>query len=704
MLSITWVLALFTLLTISTGVYFASKRSGVPYTVLLVAVGIALALIVEIPLLEPVFGFIDDITLTPALLFYIFLPVLIFESAYNMNVRKIVESAWSITLLSIASLIISAFLIGGVLFYILPLIGFQIPFVIALLFGSIISATDPVAVLSLFKEFGAPKRLTLIFEGESLFNDGTAVALFFVVLAIAINGFHGAHTLIEGGVMFTVMVLGGILFGICMAMVFSRALRYTRSNEFVSVLLLIISAHITFILCELINEQDFLFLGIDFKLSSIIATTITALFLGNYSRHILSPQSDSYIEKFVGHIAFIVNSLVFILIGILFTRTQISLVDLWLPIMITIFVVAASRAVSVYTVIIPFNALKLETHIPRTWQHLLSWGSLRGALAIIVALIIPVNLPESLNIIVGSQVYSPQQFILALVIGCILATLFVKALTIGPLMRRMKVNDPTALEEAHHTDLAIYYLLTENARFEEQKARGFIQAEYFDVLKKRVQVVIEKAKNHREELRNEYTDTLFEQSLHITAIDIEEKYLKELYINDEVCEKVYRKIKGKLVLQREKIEIAQHNEINESAHTDRKDVFDGMMNALQTVFDKKARTFTVQNSFEYYRAQSIISRKVVKTIKGMQDQYGTPVFVVSIFDSVLAMYEGHREKANNKMDTLAIKYKKEINDHMMYLSHKALNASGNKAISYLEDKGLINEVSAEHIKHVYALE
>jgi len=704
MLSITSVLALFTLLTISTGVYFASKRSGVPYTVLLVAVGITLALLVKIPLLEPVFGFIDDITLTPALLFYIFLPVLIFESAYNMNVRKIVESAWAITLLSIVGLIISAFLIATTLFYTLPLIGFQIPFVIALLFGSIISATDPVAVLSLFKDFGAPKRLTLIFEGESLFNDGTAVALFFVVLAIAVNGFHGTSTLFEGGVMFIVMVLGGIIFGIGMAMIFSRALRYTRSNEFVSILLLIISAHITFVLCELINEHGFTLFGVDFKLSSIIATTITALFLGNYSRHILSPQSDLYIEKFVGHIAFIVNSLVFILIGILFTRTQISLADLWFPIVITIFVVAISRAVSVYTVIIPFNALKLETHIPRSWQHLLSWGSLRGALAIIVALIIPINMPDSLNVTSGSQIYSPQQFILALVIGCVLATLFIKAVTIGPLMRRMKVNNPTALEEAHYTDLAIYYLLTEETRFEEQKARGFIQTEYFDVLKKRVQEVIEKAKNHREELRNEYTDILFEQSLHITAIDIEEKYLKELYINDEVCEKVYRKIKGKLVLQREKIEIAEQDQINESAHTDRKDIFDGMMNLLQTVFDKKARTFTVQNSFEYYRAQSIIARKVVKTLRGMQKQYGTPVFIVSIFDKVLALYEAHREKANTKMDTLAVKHKKEINDHMMYLSYKALNASGNKAISYLENKGLINEVSAEHIKHVYGLD
>lgn len=700
MLTITSVLALFTLLTLSTGIYFVAKRTKIPYTVLLVAVGIILALLVKIPALDHLFGFIDDFQLTPELLFYIFLPILIFESAYNMNIRKMVESAWSITLLSIVSLVISAFVIAGLIFFILPLVGFEIPFIVALLFASIISATDPVAVLSLFKEFGAPKRLTLIFEGESLFNDGTAVALFFVVLAIATDGFHGVTTVFSGMLMFTIMVVGGILFGLLMAMIFSRVLRFTRSSEFVSILLLIVSAHITFILCELVNHHEYTLLDIELKLSSIIATTITALFLGNYSRHILSPQSDSYIEKFVGHIAFIVNSLVFVLIGILFAGTDISVQELWLPILITVLIVAFARALSVYSVIIPFNALKLEQHISTSWQHLLSWGSLRGALAIIVVLLIP----ENFTVTGWTAAFSPKEFILAVTIGCILATLFIKAVTIGPMMRRLGVNNPSPLEEAQKTDLGIYFLLTEEARFEEQKGRGFIQDEYYTEIKGKVQRLIENAKNTREALRTSYGDVLFEQSLHTIAIDIEEKYLKELYINGEVCEKVYRKIKGKLTLQKEKIELAQHESINESVHTDRKDVFDNMVSVIQSVFDRKSRVFTFENSFEYYRAQTIIARKVVKTLLRMQEQYGAPVFLNSVFNKVLASYELHRDKANAKMEAIMTENKSRINAHIMYLSHKSLNASGNKAIAYLEGKGVLHDSISEQIRHSYAVE
>lgn len=697
MLSITSVLALFTLLTLSSAVFFISKRIKIPYTVLLVIVGLVLVPLAKLPLLSPVFGFIDDLTLTPELLFYIFLPILIFESAFNMNVRKMVESAWSITLLSIVSLVISAVLIAGALYFILPFIGLPIPFIVALLFGSIISATDPVAVLALFKEFGAPKRLTLIFEGESLFNDGTAVALFLVILAIAQNGFHGAATIIEGIGMFLMMVFGGILFGILMAIIFSRALRYTRSNEFVSITLLIVSAHIVFILCELVNAHGIF--GLHIHLSSIIATTVAALFLGNYSRHILSPKSDDYIEKSVGHLAFVVNSLVFVLIGILFASTEISLGELWLPILITIFVVAIARAISVYSVVVPLNALKLEAHIPVSWQHLLSWGSLRGALAIIVVLLIPADYrPDT-----WMYAYSPQQFLLALTIGCILATLFIKAVSIGAFMRKLRVNDPSPLDEAHEIDLALYYLLTKDTRFEDQKARGFIDEDHYVSIKQSVRVKIDELKNEREALRATFGNSLFEQSLHLMAVDIEEHYIKDLYVNREVSERVYRKIKGKLTLQREKIEAAQHEEIDPSLYTDRKDVFDRLMLSMQTVFDKKSKTLSPYENVQYYRAQTIISRKVVKTITLMQEQYGAPVFIPEVYEKIITLYTTHKTQAQAKMDGLVKSSPEEFSSCIDSLSIRALESAGKKSLKYLEEKGMVTEAVAHVIEEKYSL-
>ena len=177
-------LALFLMLAISSVSLFFAKRIKLPHTVLLVGIGVVLALLSSLPH----FGFLDDLTLTPELLFFIFLPTLIFESAYNIHIKHLTSDALIITILSVVSLIVSALLIAFGLDIVLTLVGFDIPFILSLTFGAIISATDPVAVLALFKEYGAPRRLSLILEGESIFNDGTGVALFLVILAIAESG------------------------------------------------------------------------------------------------------------------------------------------------------------------------------------------------------------------------------------------------------------------------------------------------------------------------------------------------------------------------------------------------------------------------------------------------------------------------------------------------------------------------------------
>ena len=156
-------LSIFTLILISLGINVFSLKTGLPYTVLLVIAGSLLVPLSEIE----TFSFITSFQLTPELLFFVFLPILIFESAYHINVRNIMENKLAIGMLAIVGLLISTFFIGFVGHWVFQWVGFEIPLVVMLLFGAIISATDPVAVLALFKECGAPHRLTLIFEGES---------------------------------------------------------------------------------------------------------------------------------------------------------------------------------------------------------------------------------------------------------------------------------------------------------------------------------------------------------------------------------------------------------------------------------------------------------------------------------------------------------------------------------------------------------
>ena len=699
MLEIESVLALFSLLALSSGVYFAAKRLKVPYTVLLVLVGLLIVPIVHMPVLKDIFGFLGELTLTPELLFFIFLPILIFESAFNMNVRRMVDNVWSISLLAVVGLLLSTFAIAGLLFFALPYVGIPIPFIVALLFGAIISSTDPVAVLALFKEFGAPKRLTMIFEGESLFNDGTAVALFLVILAIIEHGFNGSSTVIEGVMMFGGMVIFGVIFGLLMATLFSRALRFTKSNEFVTVTLLLISAHIVFIVSEIINEKGLF--GLNIHISSIIATTIAALFLGNYSRHTLSPKTDEYLGKVTEHVAFMANSLVFLLAGLLFASSKIDVRSLILPILLTIVVVAFVRAVTIFAVILPLNALKIEEKIPRSWQLLLAWGSLRGALAIIIVLLIP----ENVTVPGWTLEYSVRDLLLALTVGCILATLFVKAPLIGSIVRKLKINQPEPIVEAYEADLGVYYLLTAESRFDTHKTRGFVRESEYVELKKDMKAKLDRAYAQRNDLIRAHGKKIFEQSLHLAAIQVEEFTLKQLYANEEVSEAIFRKIKGKLNLQKEKIEYAQEDTIDPSKYIDRKDVFDRLVNALQTLFDRRrSGKLLPEEQLQYYRAQMIISRKVTKVLRDMQNEHPHPVFIPEVFDKVLQRYEAYREQCSARVDSLLAAHNDELSPYLANLATRSLNASGVRALGYLNNRGMLNEDIEHSIEHKFGIE
>ena len=691
-------LALFVLLALSAGVFLLSRRTKLPYTVMLVLVGILIVPVVQIPGLNNVFGFLGDLTLTPELLFFIFLPALIFESAFNMNIRRMVDNAWSITLLSIAGLLISTSLIGLALYFTLPLLGLEIPFLVALLFGGIISSTDPVAVLSLFKEIGVPKRLSMIFEGESLFNDGTAVAIFLVILGIIEQGgLIEASTVFDGVLMFSGMITLGILVGIIVALVFSVVLRAVKSNEFVAATILLVSAHITFILCELINEESLLGPGV--HISSIIATTFTALFLGNYSRHILNTRAESYLMKVTEHIAFMANSLVFLLAGLLFATADVDYRTMAVPILVTVAVVMIVRAITVFAITTPINWLKLEERIPLSWQILLSWGSLRGALAIIVLLV-----PADLTIPGWTLDYSIREFLLALTIGCILATLFIKAPLIPALVRKLKIDKPEPLAEAYEADFGIYYLLAGKQRFDQHKTRGFVQDAEYARLNKAINKKVEQAFDHRQDLINTHGVQLFERSLHLTALRIEAFVLKQLYANDEVSEGVYRRIVGKINLQQEKIEQANLDEIDPSKHTDRKDIFDRIVTFVTVPllwFAKRQNP--AERQLQYQRAQMILARKVVKQLRIMQQEHDTPVFLVEAYDSVIERYETYRRQSSAKVDSLLEKYEVDLAPYLAQLAERALDASGLRALGYLHNSGISSEEIEEDIRRHYSV-
>jgi CPA1 family monovalent cation:H+ antiporter len=204
----------------------------------------------------------------------------------------------AVSLMAVVGLLISALIIGFGLFYALPVFGIDMPISVSLLFGAIISATDPVSVVALFKEYGAPKRLGLLFEGESLFNDGTAVALFVIILGVIAEygGVFSVPVLLDGFEVFLSLIFLGIAFGLLSGYIFSKAMGLIK-DENVQITFSLLSAHLTFLLAEVITEEVKIG-SFDVHISGIIATVISALVIGNFGRYKLSPKAEYYTNKF----------------------------------------------------------------------------------------------------------------------------------------------------------------------------------------------------------------------------------------------------------------------------------------------------------------------------------------------------------------------------------------------------------------------
>lgn len=312
---------LITLLLIACGVGVAVKYVRVPYTIALVIVGLLVGLT----------GIFPEIPLTQDVVFTLILPPLLFEGALAMDIRHLRENLKPILALATAGLLLTILVTG----YITSMVG--IPLLLALIFAAMASPTDPVSVLATFRKLGAPKRLTTLLEGESIINDGTAVVIFSILLEML----RGEVSMLRGFAEFLLVCAGGAAVGFVVGYAAYRILSYI-DDPLIEVTITLILAFGTF----LVAEQ----LGV----SGVIAVVAAGLIIGNYGTRIT-------LVNFWSAVVFLVNSLVFILIGI---DTHIfELVKYWNYVAVAIPAVLIGRAVAVYPVLTAFR-------VKPSWQQL----------------------------------------------------------------------------------------------------------------------------------------------------------------------------------------------------------------------------------------------------------------------------------------------------------------------------------------------
>ncbi|MGR8978673.1 MAG: cation:proton antiporter [Gammaproteobacteria bacterium] len=673
-------LSIFTLMLISLGINLISQKTRLPYTVLLVVAGSLLVPLSEFEALS----FVTSFQLTPELLFFVFLPILIFESAYHINVRNIKENKLAIGMLAVVGLLISTFFIGFVGNWVFQLLGVEVPFLVTLLFGAIISATDPVAVLALFKECGAPHRLTLIFEGESLFNDGTAFAMFLVFLEIMVHGYHGYPTLWNGIIEFSIMILGGVVFGLLMGFLFSKLIEWVKGHAHLELTLTLLVAHFTFLLTELISET-LVIGGHPVHLSSIIATLFSSLVLGNYGRYKMSFEVGRYMETFWEYFAFLANSLVFILMGLLFTSLFVSLNIPIIPVLAIIFVVVLARAVSIYFSIGIGNLTRFEENIPLSWQHLLSWGSLRGSLAVIMAMLVP----DELTLPSWSYDFSIKEFILAITIGSIYFSLLIKAPTIKKMVRWLKIDQLLPHEELSYykSKALIYHEIMD--RIEDLFLHHQISKYQYEAFKADYQRL------HDEvciQCREKTVDSnhVVENVLRIYTLGLQKSELKKMFRRDEITENVYLRNLDILEIQAEKVEKDKPRIKSINAYLITwVEVLKKLLHRLFSLpFNKEEK----QELYLYYRTQNKLIGKVLHDLYYLERSPLSEIFdSKEALQSVISIYKNLKEKAMQEMEK-ELKANRGLLDELNEQSANALfRSTQNEKLKELLENEIISD-------------
>jgi CPA1 family monovalent cation:H+ antiporter len=365
-LLVTFMLGLSLLLVVISAVRHYTRSFIIPGVSILMFLGAMLAIV---PIIShevgKFYGIIEDI---PGLVYLVIIPILIFDSGRKLSIGQIKNEAIPIGYFAIIGVIITTLIIGiGVN------VIFQIPLIDALLLGTILAATDPVAVGVIFKKFPIPQRLNLIIEGESLFNDATGVISFNVVIAIIFSGV--AFSLVDTSISFIWSMVGAIAFGTALGWIGGRILNKWKADEYVG---------FTFSLGLAIG--GFIVADHFLHISPIVTTLFAAMFLVTQHKEV-STGIRKLFHKYWDYLGIVTNSILFFVIGIPLLAVesyQSSTVPLILILVAPFVIMMFSRAVVIYSGSAFLRIFRVR--IPLQWQNVLILGGLRGGIAVALVL------------------------------------------------------------------------------------------------------------------------------------------------------------------------------------------------------------------------------------------------------------------------------------------------------------------------------
>jgi CPA1 family monovalent cation:H+ antiporter len=406
-----------------------SARLNLPNTVLLavvgVFIGVAAGFLLRTTLTDAFNGVAElilDFPISSVEFLYIFLPILLFEASLSIDVRRMTEDAAAIFVLAVIAVAVTTGVVGLALAPLAP-----VSLVACMLFASIIATTDPSAVVGIFRDIGAPGRLSRLVEGESLLNDATAIAIFTVLLEALLN--QRDVGLGSGLLVFLNSCLGGAFVGFVGGRALMWVVPWLRDSRLAEMTLTLALPYLIYVVCERYTEY-----------SGVTAVVTAGLVISAMGRSRFSPDSREFLEDVWAQIAFWASSLVFILASMLVPRLLIGM-ELYDLLLIAVAAAAAlvARALVLFGMLPLFSAFGLGQRVSHRYKIVILWGAMRGAVTLALALAVTED--RSLD----PQV---QRFVAIMATGFVLVTLLVNATTLRFVIRLLKLDLLSPVDQA----------------------------------------------------------------------------------------------------------------------------------------------------------------------------------------------------------------------------------------------------------------
>ena len=407
------------LLSVAALMAIVVKRVKVPYTVALVLVGLGFAF----------FPNFVEVDFSPDLILGLLVPPLLFEATLHIPWPKLRADLFPVLLVAIGGTMFGTFFTAWVIWAIVG-----IPWLAAVAFGALISATDPVAVIAFFKSLGVSKRLSVLVEGESLFNDAVAIVAFNLALAAAVPG--ASFGLADAIGEFFIVGLGGLAVGIVLGSIVSLVILAQVDDPLIETTATLALAFASFLVAE---EFGHIFGIEDFHLSGILAVVAAGLIVGNSGFTNTSPTTRMTLDNFWEVLAFLANSMVFLVIGL---RIDLTELGQHIPdVIVAILVVIVGRIVVIYGLAALHQTIQPKRKIPMGFRHVQYWGGLRGAISLALALILAEADFDSETV----------DSVLLMTFGVVLFTLLVQGTTIGTVINKLGLSGQAASETEQQT-------------------------------------------------------------------------------------------------------------------------------------------------------------------------------------------------------------------------------------------------------------